>query len=367
MISPEDIAFMQHALRLGARGLGQCWPNPSVGCLIVLHNRILGAATTGDFGRPHAETEALAQAGIDALSATAYVTLEPCAHVGHTPPCAQALIDAGIARVVIATTDKDPRVANKGIAMLKAKHIEVEVGVCEKEAQLAHRGFFKRIEHRLPYTAMKIATSLDGAIADSTGKSQWITSAQSRLHANALRARYDAILTGIGTVLADDPMLTCRLSGMQEQSPVRVVLDTHLRLPLDAQLVKTAALYPTWVITSTTSIELRASHAHELREQGVTILTHDSPSRITPYNALTLLANEGLTRVLIEAGSELSGAFMETRLIDRIYWYRAPILLQGGKEALASTMAQTLPLAPHYQHQSRIALYSDTLDVYDAA
>lgn len=362
---------MQHALRLGARGLGQCWPNPSVGCIIVKDNQIISAARTGQFGRPHAETEALVQAGnsagSSALGATAYVTLEPCAHVGHTPSCAKALIDAGIARVVIATTDNDPRVAGKGIAMLKRAQIEVEIGVCEKEAQLAHRGFFKNIEYRLPYTALKIATSLDGAIADSAGQSQWITSTQARLHANALRARYDAILTGIGTVLADDPMLTCRLSGMQEQSPVRVVLDTHLRLPLDAQLVKTAALFPTWVITSTTSIDLHASHAHELREQGVTILTHDSLSRITPYNALTLLANEGLTRVLIEAGSELSGAFMETRLIDRIYWYRAPILLQGGKEALRSTLSQTLPLAPHYQHKSRIALYSDTLDVYDAA
>lgn len=371
MQAVADTLYMHHALRIGERGLGQCWPNPSVGCVIVLNDHIIAAARTGAFGRPHAETLALSHIQASplssALGATAYVTLEPCAHQGQTAPCAKALIDAGITRVVIAVQDPDPRVAGKGIAMLKAANIEVTTGVLEEEAQLQHRGFFKRIAHKLPFTALKIATSLDGAIADSQGNSQWITDTVARAHAHRIRAQYDAILTGIGSVLADDPMLTCRLPGMEEFSPVRVVLDTHLRLPLDAQLVKTAGLFPTWVMTTTLAVEQRASHAQELRELGVTLITHDSIERISPFSALALLAEAGVTRVLVEAGAALCTSFMETALIDRIYWYRAPILLQGGKAALASHQPIHLTLAARYKHQSRIALYSDTLDVYDAA
>lgn len=365
--TPEDIRFMRHALRLGAQGLGRTWPNPSVGCVLVAGGRIVGAARTEDTGRPHAETVALAQAGSLAKGATAYLTLEPCAHTGKTPPCVQALIDAGIARVVIATTDPDARVAGRGIAALEKLRIPVVLGVCEAEAIAQHAGFFARTETGLPSVAMKLATSLDGAIADHEGASQWITAEAARRHGHRVRALHDAIVTGIGTVLADDPVLTCRLPGLTAASPVRVVLDTHLRLPLSAQLVTTADHFPTWVITTAHAIEQRASHASDLREHGVKLLVVDAEGRITPAEALALLGREGITRVLLEAGPALSSAFVDAGLVSTLYWYRAPLLIPHGKQALGAQAAAKLADARHFRHRERIALDSDALDVYEAA
>ncbi len=365
MSKESDIRYMRHALRLAAQGIGRTWPNPSVGCVLVKDGQIVGAARTADTGRPHAETEALAQAGGHAKGATAYVTLEPCAHTGKTGPCAEALIKAGVVRVVIAAQDPDARVAGKGVAMLERARIDVVHGVCEKEALAQHSGFFARVEEGIPAVSMKLATSLDGAIADHEGESKWITAEAARRHGHRIRGLHDAIITGIGTVLADDPVLTCRLPGLAQQSPVRVVLDTHLRTPLDAQLVTSADHFPTWIITTALAIEQQASHATDLRERGVKLMVVDAEGRITPEQALELLAAEGITRVLVEAGPALSSAFVDAELVNRIYWYRAPLLIPGGKQALSAQATTALADAQRYTHMSRMALDSDSLDVYD--
>ncbi len=367
MSNASDIRYMRHALRLGAQGVGRTWPNPSVGCVLVKDGQIVGAARTADTGRPHAETEALAQAGERAKGATAYVTLEPCAHTGKTPPCVDALIKAGVARVVMAAQDEDARVAGKGIAALEKHRIAVEVGVCEAEAMAQHSGFFSRLRDGIPEVAMKLATSIDGAIADHEGESKWITAEVARRHGHRIRALADAIITGIGTVLADDPVLTCRLPGMATESPVRVVIDTHLRIPLDAQIVSGADHFASWVITTARAIELRASHATDLRERGVKLFVVDTDARITPHQALELLAKEGITRVLVEAGPALSSAFVDSGLVSRLYWYRAPVLIPGGQQALSAQAVASLADAQRYTHIERVALDTDHLDIYDAA
>lgn len=363
---PTDTHHMLHALRLAASGNGRTMPNPSVGCVIVKDGRIVGAARTADGGRPHAETQALAQAGEMARGATAYCTLEPCAHQGVTGPCAQALIDAGVSRVCIGAIDPDPRVASAGIRMLKRAGIAVETGLCEREAHMQHRAFFKRLQHRSPLVTLKLATSLDGYITSPNHKNRWVTGEASRLHVHRLRAAHDVILTGIGTVLADDPMLNCRLPGMEEQSPIRVVLDTQLRLPLSSQLVASVHAYPTWVITTAYGVEQAASHATDLRERGVKLMVADSETRITPGEAMRLLAGEGVTSVFVEAGPQLASAFLEADAVDRLYWYRSDKLFGGGAPALSGHAEAAMAKSPRLTHLKRVAYGSDQLDIYDA-
>lgn len=339
---PTDIHFLQHALRIGKRHLGRTWPNPSVGCVLVKNGQVVATAITAETGRPHAETQAIAIAGEQARGATAFVSLEPCAHHGQTPPCAQALIDAGIARVVVAAHDHDPRVAGNGSAMLRAAGIEV-VEAFLPEAAAQHAGFFRRIAHGMPRVIMKLATSEDGQMADVTGRQRWITGEQARMHGHTLRNRVDAVLTGIGTVLADDPLMNVRLPGVRHDRLVRVVADRHLRLPLESQLVRTAEKQATWVITSTDAVEQAASHATDLRERGVKLMALEDPL-LGPRAILEALGTEGITRLLVEAGPALSTAFLQERLVDRLYWYRAPVLLgntgQPAITALHSQLAQ---------------------------
>lgn len=300
--SPLSIHHMTHALRLAEQGLGQVWPNPAVGCIIVKNNQIVGEGRTQKGGRPHAETEALRMASSEARGATAYVTLEPCAHHGKTPPCAQALIDAGVAEVVIACRDPDSRVNGAGIAMLKAAGIAVTEGICEAEARALNCGFFSRIERRRPWVTLKIASSADGFITDHTLSTTAITGQEARDHSHWLRSRNDALLTGIGTVLADDPLLTCRLAGLEDRSPVRVVLDRHGRLPADAKMLKDESS-EVWVL--------------------------DSRFQILD-SALTHLAERGITRLMVEAGTKLNTSFINDNLIDEIYWYRSPDIFGDG-------------------------------------
>jgi diaminohydroxyphosphoribosylaminopyrimidine deaminase/5-amino-6-(5-phosphoribosylamino)uracil reductase len=237
---------MRLALSLGARGLGRVWPNPAVGCVIVKGGRVVGRGWTQDGGRPHAETVALAQAGAAARGATVYVSLEPCDHHGQTPPCSEALVAAGVARVVVALTDPDPRVAGGGLQTLRKAGIEVLTDVCEAEARLAHRGFLSRVTQGRPMLTLKLATSSDGRIATATGESQWITGPEARRHVHAMRARHDAVLVGAGTARADDPSLTVRGLGIAQQ-PVRVVLSRRLDLPENSALMRTAAQVPVWL------------------------------------------------------------------------------------------------------------------------
>src|ERR1700693_2815456 len=242
-------APQQEAVALARRGLGRVWPNPAVGCVIARDGRVVGRGWTQPGGRPHAETEAWARAGEAAHGATAYVTLEPCCHWGRTPPCADALIAAGVRRVVVAFEDPDPRVAGGGLAALRAAGLSVEAGLCAAEAAEINAGFFQRVRLGRPLVTLKLATSLDGRIATASGGSRWITGEAARQRAHLLRAEHDAVLVGTGTVLADNPRLTCRLPGLEQRSPIRIVIDRQLRTPPSAHVIAEATQIATWVLT----------------------------------------------------------------------------------------------------------------------
>ncbi len=323
MIDQEDLdaRFMSVALSLARRGIGNVWPNPAVGALIVSDGLIAGRGWTQAGGRPHAETEALKRAGDKAKAATAYVSLEPCAHEGGTPPCADALIEAGIARVVLATLDPDRRVSGKGVEALQAADIGVSVGVLEHQAREVNQGFLSRIERGRPYVTLKIASSLDGRTALQNGDSQWITSIAAREDGHRLRAVNDAILVGRGTVAADDPSLTCRLPGLEDRSPVRVVIDSKHRIADDATLLKTTADVPTWII---------ATEPGPDRGSEIMVVDATEAGQVSPAAALTALGDKGITRVLIEGGSEIAAAFLDADLVDEIVWYGAPGVIGGN-------------------------------------
>lgn len=302
----EDVGHMAHALRLAARGLGRTWPNPAVGCVIVKDGRVLGRGWTQPGGRPHAETMALAQAGIAARGATAYVTLEPCAHHGKTPPCANALIAAGIARVVSAVTDPDPRVSGKGHAMLRAAGIAVTEDMLGPEAVAANSGFFQRILGGTPQVTLKLALTLDGRIANAAGASRWITGPQARRYVHALRARHDAVMVGIGTALADDPDLTVRDLGVSHQ-PVRIVIDSQLRLPPLGRLAQSALTVPVLLCHAA-----NAPVPAALRDLGLRFVpcATDAQGRVDIYAAMNALAEIGLTRIFCEGGGQLAASLV---------------------------------------------------------
>ena len=324
--------YMRYALRLARRGLGRCWPNPSVGCVLVKNGQIIGVGVSGIPGQPHAEVEALRMAGeYAARGATAYVTLEPCSHTGKTPPCADALIKAGIACCVFATADPNPLVSGKGLAKLRKAGIEVITGICEAEAREQHAGFFRRITHGLPLVAMKIATSLDGRMALPDGRSQWITGEAARAHGHSLRAQYDAILTGSGTLRADNPRLTCRLPGMEQRSPLRVLMSSSLELDATAHFFNDAA--QSWVITGA---EPQNDAIEKAADKILRIASPDG--RIPLLPALKALGEQGVTRLLIEAGPTLSTAFLREGLVDKLYWYRSATLLGGASQPAIGAM-----------------------------
>lgn len=350
-----DLHFLQHAIRMGERGLGRTWPNPSVGCVLVKDGQVIATATTADRGRPHAEIAALDAAGWQARGATAYVSLEPCAHTDTTPSCAQALVNAGIARVVIAAEDPDPRTAGKGIELLRAGKVETAVHAVPEAARL-NRGFFRRMKHGLPYVMMKLATSSDQYMAYAGGAPKWLTGEVARKHAHGVRGQADAVLTGIGTVLADDPQLTCRLPGAENPYLVRAVADRNLRLPLECTLVKTARAQPTWVLTTTAAVEAAASHATDLSNEGVVFLAIEEET-LTPLAMLKALARQGITRVLIEAGPALSSTFLKDQCVDTLYWYRAPMML-GSTGASPIAILDTKPRATR-----QITLAEDRCDI----
>jgi diaminohydroxyphosphoribosylaminopyrimidine deaminase/5-amino-6-(5-phosphoribosylamino)uracil reductase len=331
----DDSAWMDAALGLASRGLGRVWPNPAVACLIVQHGVLVGRGWTQPGGRPHAETEALRRAGPLARGATAFVTLEPCAHQGSTPPCADALIAAGVSRVVVAVEDPDPRVAGRGFQRLRDAGIALTIGVGERKARDVNRGFFLAVHERRPWVTLKLATSLDGRIATATGDSRWITGPTARAEGHRLRGCHDAVLTGIGTVLTDDPALTCRLPGMANRSPVRVIADTRLRTPREAAIARTARAVPTWLLTRPGS---NPTARDSLRAQGVDFIDTavDRDERLDPHGMLAALAARGITRLLIESGGALAGAFLAADRIDQIVWFRAPIVLgSDGLPAIA--------------------------------
>ncbi len=363
---PErQTGHMRHALSLAARHLGQTWPNPAVGCVIVSKEQVVGAGWTARGGRPHAETQALAQAGAHAEGATAYVTLEPCAHTGRTPPCVQALIDAGIARVQVACRDPDPRVNGRGIAMLRQAGITVEEGLCRQEAESLNAGFFLRIQENRPFVGLKIATSADEKIAfppSGEGGIRWITGEAARAYGHGLRARCDAVLTGIGTALTDDPLLTCRLPGLGHCSPVRVILDRQLRLPLGSTLAQTAKEAPLWVMTANKDLE----KTQTLETIGARVLycpgmEGEKADAVLPI--LHLLAGLGITRLLVEGGQAVTTAFIS--IAEEIYWFRAPFTIgEADSTALHGGKLRDMMANPRYIMQEKRPLGEDTLEIH---
>ncbi|MCH8188981.1 MAG: bifunctional diaminohydroxyphosphoribosylaminopyrimidine deaminase/5-amino-6-(5-phosphoribosylamino)uracil reductase RibD [Proteobacteria bacterium] len=355
---------MGAALGLAARGLGSVWPNPAVGCVLVNGGHVVGRGWTQPGGRPHAETEALRRAGAAAHGACAYVTLEPCSHHGKTAPCSSALIEAGISRAVIALEDPDRRVAGRGIEALRGAGLEVAVGTGGEEAAELNAGFLKRIEQGLPLVTLKTAATLDGKIATHTGESQWITGEGARAAAHLLRASHDAVMIGVGTALADDPELTCRLPGLEGRSPVRIVLDRRLRTPLTGKLVSSAATAPTWIVTlSSADRDRRKAYT----DAGVEVITcpADSDGNLDMAAVLRALAEKGLTRVLAEGGSHVAAALLRSGLVDRMAWFRAPgVIGADGIAAVAGLGVEVLGKMPRAQRREVRRLGEDLLETF---
>ena len=321
---------MTLALSLGRRGLGNTWPNPAVGCVIVAGGMIVARGWTAPSGRPHAETQALAQAGTAARGAMAFVTLEPCSHHGQTPPCAQALIDAGVARVVVAAGDSDDRVAGRGIAMLRDAGIEVATGVLEAEARQDNIGFFSRVEQSRPMVTLKLASSFDGRIATASGESQWITQAPARRVVHAMRASHDAVMVGGGTVRADNPSLTVRDMGVRAQ-PARVVVSKHLDLPLNSKLAQSARDIP---LILCHGADAPAALVEAWAGMGAVLLPcRVSGGQVDLGDALQQLGGHGLTRVFSEGGSGIAASLLRADLVDELVGFTAGVTL--GAEGLA--------------------------------
>ncbi len=334
--SSDDHRFMAAALALARRGLGRTWPNPAVGAVIVRDGCVVGRGWTQPGGRPHAETEALRRAGERARGGTLYVTLEPCAHHGRTPPCAEAVIAAGVVRVVSAIEDPFPRVNGRGHALLREAGIAVETGLGAAEAREVNQGFLTRVARSRPMVTLKLATSLDGRIATRTGESRWITGESARRRTHLLRATHDAVMVGIGTALADDPELTCRLPGLDDRRAVRVVADSDARLPLDSRLMRSARRHPLWLIVRQGADDGRVEALASAGAEVLRVLA-GRDNRLDPDSALESLARQGLTRVLVEGGGTLAAALLKAGLVDRVVWFRAPTIVGGdGMPAVAA-------------------------------
>lgn len=327
--------------------------------MIVQKGRVVGVGTTAASGRPHAEVVALSQAGDAARGATAYVTLEPCAHHGHTPPCAQALIDAGVSRVVVALGDPDPRVDGGGIAMLRAAGITVDLGLCAIEAAEDHAGFLRRVQHGRPMVTLKLATSLDGRIATASGESQWITGALARRSVHAERMRHDAVMVGAGTARMDDPTLTVRDMGAVRQ-PVRVIVSRKLDVPYGSKLRHTMDQAPLWIIHSADAPSDRQEH---WRAAGAKLI--EVPlvrGQIDMQAALNALGQEGLTRVYCEGGAALAATLLEDDLVDRLTLYSAGVVLGAeGWPALGALGVEELSTAPRFEHVDVDRIGPDTV------
>ena len=322
---------MSLALSMGRRGLGRTWPNPSVGCVIVSDNQIIGRGTTADGGSPHSEVIALAQAGSKAYGATAYVTLEPCAHTGKSPPCTDALIKSGIARVVAAVSDRDPRVNGKGFSVLKAAGIEVVTDVMVDEAARDHRGFFLNLSQNRPFLTLKMATSFDGRIATASGQSKWITDLPARRLVHLMRSRHDAVLVGGGTARIDDPSLNVRNLGIEHQ-PVRVVVSRYLDLPEDSILAKTARQTPLWVCHGH---EAKSSQIQKWQNIGAKLIVCESKNcSLDLKDVMKRLAHLGLTRVFCEGGGSLAASLIKADLVDELIGFGAGVLI--GAEGQSS-------------------------------
>jgi len=344
-----DRRFMRLALSLGRRGLGRTWPNPAVGAVIVRDEEIVGRGWTQPGGRPHAEIEALRRAGAMARGATLYVTLEPCSHHGKSPPCADAVIASGIARVVSAMEDPNPEVAGRGHARLRSAGIAVDVGIEAATARRDHAGHIRRMRDGRPQVMLKLAISADGKAAGAGRKRVPITGNAVRDRVHLMRAESDAIMIGIGTALADDPVLTCRLPGMAKMSPTRVVLDAGLRLPLQSRLLATAGEMPLLIMAGK---HAPAASEIAVRQHGAEVVrVAETEGRLDLREVLNLLAQRGITRLMVEGGPTVASALIEADLVDEAVFFHSPVVIgEEGLLALESRAAQ-LP----NQHLNRVS------------
>ncbi len=363
-VADEDVRFMRLALALGRRGLGNTWPNPAVGAVVVKDGIVAGRGWTQPGGRPHAETEALRQAGAAANGATIYVTLEPCSHHGKTPPCADAIATAGITRVVSAIEDPNPDVAGQGHTRLRKAGIEVVVGPCADEAVKAHAGHIRRILAGRPHVTLKLAVSADGRAALAGRRPVQITGEETRARVHLMRAMNDAILIGIGTVLADDPELTCRLPGMERQSPVRVILDYDLRLPVTSKLATSARHIPVWAFCG---VDAPADREQALVSKGIEVhrITGED-GRLDLPDLLRALANKGITRLLVEGGPSIAASFVSADLVDEVALLRGPITIGvDGIDALEGLPLDALVSSAHLRASGTEVIGADILSHFE--
>lgn len=326
LFSAEDHGYMARALELARRGIGHTRPNPMVGAVLVKHGQIIGEGWHQQYGGAHAEVNAFASCKEDPEGATLYVTLEPCSHYGKTPPCAELIIRKKVARVVTAMVDPNPLVAGRGIEKLRQAGISVSVGLMEEECRQLNEVFLKFVTEKQPFVLYKAAMSLDGKTACFTGDSQWISSEVSRTEVHQMRAQYAGIMTGIGTILADDPRLTARVDGAED--PVRIIADSQLRIPLKAKVLHESGR--TILLTTSQASEEKKK---EVQALGAEIIVADGPhNKVDLKQAMTHLALMGIDGILLEGGSTLAEAALETGIVDKICFYVAPLLI-GGKAA----------------------------------
>lgn len=353
----DDHRFMEAALRLALTHLGRTSTNPSVGCLIVKDGEIVGRGVTAEGGRPHAEPQALAEAGEKASGATAYVTLEPCSHYGRTPPCANAIVAAGIARVVISVLDPDPRVSGRGVKILEDAGIEVVTGVLKEEGRRALAAYLTRQIKKRPQVILKLAISSDGMIGRNGEGQIAITGPESREQVHVLRAETDAILVGIGTALADDPELTVRLPGLERYSPVRVVLDSNLDLPLTSKLVRSARQVPVIVVAGEDGSEALQGRRAALEAEGVEVVEANDLESL-----LFGLVSRGISSVLVEGGAKTARAFLDAGLVDRILLFHGPRAL--GPDGIAAPV-DTDHIPEGFKHVRSAVFGADRFDDYE--
>jgi diaminohydroxyphosphoribosylaminopyrimidine deaminase/5-amino-6-(5-phosphoribosylamino)uracil reductase len=366
-VSEVDRRFMAAALRLGRRSLGATAPNPAVGAIVVRTENgrpvVVGRGWTAEGGRPHAETEALAEAGELARGATLYVTLEPCVHHGGTPPCSDAIIAAGIARVVMAMEDPDPRVAGGGRSALERAGIAVTAGVLEAEARRDHAGHVSRVTRSRPHVMLKLAVSADGMIGRREGERMMITGPPALTAVQAMRAESDAVAIGIGTVLVDDPRLTVRLPGLERRSPLRVIFDASARLRLGSKLVSTAREVPVVdVVGPGAPAERRAA----LSEAGVRLIeVGDGPGGVDLEQAMRRLGEEGVTRLLVEGGSRVASSLVAADLVDEVIIFRAPVVVGAdGVRALDGYALSAIERSPRYRQIDAAIVGDDQMRRY---
>ena len=362
-----DHRFMELALMLGRRGQGRTWPNPAVGAVVVKDGVIVGRGWTQPGGRPHAESEAITRAGEATVGATLYVTLEPCSHVGKTPACADTAIACGITRVVSAIEDPNPEVAGQGHARLRSAGITVDVGLGAGEAARDHAGHFRRVRDERPHVILKLAVSQDDKIAAAGHKPIAISGEAAKARVHLLRAQCDAVLVGIGTVRADDPLLNCRLPGMEDRSPVRVVLDRSLRISGTSRLVHSARDTPLWVMTSTVAEAPAAMKLGAAGAQVIRIATTSGPG-LDLLAVLHALAEKGITRLLVEGGARVASSFVAAGLVDEFWMLRGPDAVgAGGVAALEGLPLSVLTGSAAFKQRTSETLQNDALTIYERA